>query len=72
MDPDQPVPGIFTISAPTPYAVGPSNCFLIDGPEPALVDCGFGSPEAESAVRAGLAIYRRLCSPTTTSTTRRD
>jgi glyoxylase-like metal-dependent hydrolase (beta-lactamase superfamily II) len=57
MDPDQPVPGIFTISAPTPYAVGPSNCFLIDGPEPALVDCGFGSPEAESAVRAGLAAH---------------
>jgi glyoxylase-like metal-dependent hydrolase (beta-lactamase superfamily II) len=55
MDPDPPVPGIFAISAPTPYAVGPSNCFLIEGREPALVDCGFGSPEAETAVRAGLA-----------------
>jgi glyoxylase-like metal-dependent hydrolase (beta-lactamase superfamily II) len=57
MTSDQPVPGIFAISAPTPYAVGPSNCFLIAGPEPALVDCGYGSRDAEAAVRAGLAAH---------------
>ncbi len=57
MAPDQPADGIYAISAPTPYAVGPSNCFLIDGPEPALVNCGYGSPEAEAAVRAGLAAH---------------
>lgn len=55
MKPEQPKPGIHLIPVPTPYPVGPSNCFLIDGPEPVLVDCGHAMPEAEAALRAGLA-----------------
>jgi glyoxylase-like metal-dependent hydrolase (beta-lactamase superfamily II) len=42
------------ISVPTPYAVGPVNCYLLDGPAPALVDCGPASEEAEHALREGL------------------
>jgi len=31
------------------------NCYLLDGPDPVLVDCGPPTPEAEVALRAGLA-----------------
>jgi glyoxylase-like metal-dependent hydrolase (beta-lactamase superfamily II) len=55
MKPEEPVPHIHRISVPTPYAVGPVNCYLLDGPEPALVDTGPATPEAEAALRAGLA-----------------
>jgi len=50
----QPVPGIHLIPVPTPYLVGPVNCYLIDGPAPVLVDCGHGMPEAEAVLRAAL------------------
>jgi glyoxylase-like metal-dependent hydrolase (beta-lactamase superfamily II) len=55
MPPEQPLPHIHRISVPTPYAVGPVNCYLLDGPEPALVDTGPPTPDAEAALRAGLA-----------------
>lgn len=55
---EQPIPGIFRIAVPTPYAVGPVNCYLLDGPEPVLVDTGSPTPEAQAALRAGLAAAR--------------
>ncbi|MGH2409084.1 MAG: MBL fold metallo-hydrolase [Chloroflexota bacterium] len=51
---EQPIPGIHLIPVPTPYLVGPVNCYLIDGPAPVLVDCGHGMPAAEAALRAAL------------------
>jgi glyoxylase-like metal-dependent hydrolase (beta-lactamase superfamily II) len=54
MDHEQPVPGIYLIPVPTPYLVGPVNCYLIDGAAPVLVDCGHGMPAAEAALRAAL------------------
>src|SRR6185437_3605689 len=51
---EQPVPGIHLIPVPTPYLVGPVNCYLIDGAAPVLVDCGHGMPEAEAALRTAL------------------
>ncbi|MGH2409933.1 MAG: MBL fold metallo-hydrolase, partial [Chloroflexota bacterium] len=54
MEYEQPVPGIHLIPVPTPYLVGPVNCYLIDGPAPVLVDCGHGMPAAETALRAAL------------------
>jgi glyoxylase-like metal-dependent hydrolase (beta-lactamase superfamily II) len=55
---EQPIPGIHRISVPTAYAVGPVNCYLLDGPEPVLVDTGPPIPEGEAALRAGLAALR--------------
>ncbi|HWE62601.1 MAG TPA: MBL fold metallo-hydrolase [Chloroflexota bacterium] len=55
MTPEQPVNNIYRIEVPTPYPVGPVNCYLLDGPEPALVDCGPATTGAEAALRAGLA-----------------
>src|SRR5579872_1300947 len=58
MTPQQPVNNIYRIEVPTPYPVGPVNCYLLDGPEPALVDCGPATPEAEAALRGGLDALR--------------
>lgn len=43
------------IEMPTPYAIGPVNCYLIDAQPLTLVDCGINTPEAESAFMEGLA-----------------
>ncbi len=45
---------IHCIAVPTPYPVGPVNCYLIEGASPALVDCGPASAEAEQVLRQGL------------------
>lgn len=58
MVPHSPIPGMFRISVPTPYAVGPMNCYVIDGPEPALIDCGPPTRDGEEALRAGLRALR--------------
>src|SRR5690242_4902561 len=58
MKPEQPTPNIHRISVPTPYAVGPVNCYLLDGPEPVLVDTGPATPEGEAALRDGLVALR--------------
>jgi glyoxylase-like metal-dependent hydrolase (beta-lactamase superfamily II) len=55
MRPDEPVPGIFRISVPTPYPVGPVNCYLIAGQGPVLIDTGPATVEAEQSLRQGLA-----------------
>ena len=46
---------IHPIIVPTPFLVGPVNVYLLDGPEPALIDAGPNTPEAMSALREGLA-----------------
>jgi glyoxylase-like metal-dependent hydrolase (beta-lactamase superfamily II) len=51
------VEDIHCISVPTPYAVGPVNCYLLDGPSPVLVDCGPATEAAEQALRSGLALH---------------
>ena len=56
MSVDEVLQGIHRISLPTPYAVGPVNCYLIDGPEPTLVDCGHAI--SEPALRQALAGLR--------------
>jgi glyoxylase-like metal-dependent hydrolase (beta-lactamase superfamily II) len=55
MMPEEPVPGIIRISVPTPFPVGPVNCYVLPGPEPVLVDTGPATPEAEQALRRELA-----------------
>jgi glyoxylase-like metal-dependent hydrolase (beta-lactamase superfamily II) len=45
---------IHCITVPTPYAVGPVNCYVLDGAAPVLVDCGPATQEAEQALRTGL------------------
>lgn len=47
--------GPVTIPLPTPFAVGPVNVFLVRDDALTLVDTGTCTPEAEEALRAGLA-----------------
>jgi len=49
--------GIFRLSVPTPYPVGPVNLYLILGDEPALIDSGPGTEEAWQALQQGLAAH---------------
>lgn len=46
---------LVTIPLPTPFAVGPVNVFLLRDDAVTLVDTGTNTPEAEAALRAGLA-----------------
>ncbi len=39
---------------PTPYAVGPVNCYLIQAEPLTLVDCGINTPEAQRELVLGL------------------
>lgn len=55
---EQPLPHIYRIQLPTPYPVGPVNCYLLDGPEPVLVDCGPATAQAEQTLRAALETLR--------------
>lgn len=43
-----------TIPVPTPFPVGPVNVFLLDGDPLTLIDTGPETPEARSALTAGL------------------
>ena len=45
------------ITIPTPFPVGPINCFLIRGEHPVLVDAGPNTEEAWATLLAGLARY---------------
>lgn len=54
MKPEQPIENIYRVEMPTSYPVGPVNAYLLDGPAPALIDCGPATAEAERALRAGL------------------
>ena len=47
------------IVIPTPFPVGPVNVYLLDGPEPALVDAGPDTDEAMEALREGLSAHGR-------------
>jgi glyoxylase-like metal-dependent hydrolase (beta-lactamase superfamily II) len=42
------------ISIPTPYAVGPVNCYLIDARPVTLIDAGINTPEGHNALVLGL------------------
>ncbi len=53
--PEEVGPDIFRLPLPTPFEVGPVNCWLIRGEEPALVDCGPRTDEAWASLRAQLA-----------------
>lgn len=46
---------IIPIVLPTPYPVGPVNAYVLPGPPATLVDCGPRTPEARTALEAGLA-----------------
>jgi len=43
------------IVVPTPFPVGPINVYLLEGPEPALVDTGPNTDEAMTSLQNGLA-----------------
>jgi glyoxylase-like metal-dependent hydrolase (beta-lactamase superfamily II) len=42
------------IVVPLPFALQSANCWLFPGAQPALVDCGIGTPEAYAALAQGL------------------
>lgn len=48
-------PGVHQISLWTPYPVGRSNAFLIEGDPPVLVDCGVKSARTTEELEAGLS-----------------
>jgi len=52
--PVAPPPGVHRISLPTPYPVGRSNAYLLEGDPPVLVDCGVKSSRATGELEAGL------------------
>lgn len=47
------------IFLPTPYPVGDITCWLIDGPQPVLVDAGVWTPQSLTALDRGLAAHGR-------------
>lgn len=49
------VPGIHRLALPTPYAVGPVNCWLVEDDPLTLVDCGPNTGTALAALDAQLA-----------------
>lgn len=48
---------IHTIIVPTPFLVGPVNIYLLNGPEPALIDAAPHTVEAWTALCHGLATH---------------
>jgi glyoxylase-like metal-dependent hydrolase (beta-lactamase superfamily II) len=46
---------VHRISIPTPYAVGPVNCYVIDVQPVTLIDAGVNTPEGHNALVLGLA-----------------
>jgi glyoxylase-like metal-dependent hydrolase (beta-lactamase superfamily II) len=51
----QDAPVVHRIVMPTPYAVGPVNAYLIEGPPLTLIDAGINTPQALNALTIGLA-----------------
>jgi glyoxylase-like metal-dependent hydrolase (beta-lactamase superfamily II) len=49
-----PPAGVHQLSLPTPYPVGRSNAYLLEGDPPVLVDCGVKSSRATGELEAGL------------------
>lgn len=45
---------VHRITMPTPYAVGPVNCYLINAAPVTLIDAGINTPQAQSALLTGL------------------
>jgi len=45
---------LHTLTIPTPFPVGPVNCYLADGDEPTLIDTGTNDPAALAALREQL------------------
>jgi glyoxylase-like metal-dependent hydrolase (beta-lactamase superfamily II) len=43
------------LTLPLPFALRTANAWLFPGEQPALVDCGIGTPEGQAALMAGLA-----------------
>jgi len=48
------LPPVHRISIPTPYAVGPVNCYVIDANPVTLIDAGINTPEGHNALVLGL------------------
>ena len=48
------MPPVQRITMPTPYAVGPVNCYLIKADPVTLVDAGINTPQAQNALLLGL------------------
>lgn len=46
---------VVTITLPTPYAVGPVNCYLLRGDPVTLIDAGPNSSDALTGLRAGFS-----------------
>lgn len=53
-DPAQAKAGPVRIVVPLPLALRSANAWLFPGAQPALVDCGVGTPEGHAALAAGL------------------
>lgn len=54
--PHQVEPGVWRIPLPLPFALRSANAYLIESAgESILIDCGLGTQDGESALRAGLA-----------------
>ncbi|MBW2701919.1 MAG: MBL fold metallo-hydrolase [Deltaproteobacteria bacterium] len=48
------MPGLHTLSLPTPFPVGPVNAYVLLGPEPCLIDPGLCSSASTKALEDGL------------------
>ncbi|HVF52911.1 MAG TPA: MBL fold metallo-hydrolase [Actinomycetota bacterium] len=46
---------VYTITMPTPYAVGPVNAYLIEAEPLTLIDAGINTPQAQNAMLVALA-----------------
>jgi glyoxylase-like metal-dependent hydrolase (beta-lactamase superfamily II) len=47
-------PAVIPITLPTPFEVGPVNCFLLKGEAVTLIDCGPKTPEAKEVLVSSL------------------
>lgn len=47
--------GVYRIATPSPFTSIATNCYLIDGDSPTLIDTGLATEDAYDALRAGLA-----------------
>lgn len=55
MSPRTTAPSIIPITLPTPFAVGPVNCYLLRADPITLIDCGVGYGESRAALVRALA-----------------
>src|SRR5689334_6606086 len=49
------LPGLHAIALPTPFEIGDVNTYLAEGDTLTLIDCGINTPDAYTALTAGLA-----------------